>query len=282
MKRHRAGFTFIELLVVILIIAILLTLLLPSVQKVREAAARLRCQNNLKQISLAIHLYHDKLNRIPPGGDNADTASAANSIETRKQEEWSWAFHILPYLEKESNYTSDEATVRLLPIPIYHCASRRTANAYGSPPVAKIDYACNAGVNANGQGDEGVIRRTRLKKLKWDDITDGLNSTVLVAEKRMNKATFGYTYDDNEAYCTAGWNGDFELYRTANERPAPDFFTPTSDTAPQKEFGSSHMGVFIAVFCDGSVRTIRYAVDPDIWKKACGRNDGVKYDDRGF
>ena len=99
---RRSAFTLIELLVVIAIIAILIGLLLPAVQKVRDAAARSKCQNNLKQLALGVHGYQDTVSRIPYNGDPASPGCCWAATKAS----WSWIARMLPYIEQAPLYTS--------------------------------------------------------------------------------------------------------------------------------------------------------------------------------
>jgi prepilin-type N-terminal cleavage/methylation domain-containing protein/prepilin-type processing-associated H-X9-DG protein len=216
-RRPRFAFTLIELLVVIAIIAILIGLLLPAVQKVREAAARAKCSNNLKQIGIALHAYHDVFQKFPLGTHDDDNRS------------YSWRVWILPYMEQGPMYNSLQAAGMWIPpgmgdgtsasvdgiadsevgtanatlqtlfktsMPMYTCPSD-TLPPTDNDSYGKANYVGNMGSLVAGQNwtgcatwkgnnQNGVLLFANDNALSWTtrfgSITDGTSNTVAVGE----------------------------------------------------------------------------------------------------
>ncbi len=269
-SQARLGLSLVELLVVIAIVTVLIGLLLPAIHKVRTAAARLECANDLKQIGLAMHAHHDQLGKLPHGGANTPPLLWGDA---HNRTEWSWAFHLLPYLEQQALYRSAHDEIDSTPVRLYYCPTRRSPTTYFGK--AKIDYAGNAGTDEFGRGNDGVIVRGPKNRIRFADITDGLTNTVLVGEKQLNPSYFGVSTDDNKWYNRPGWNGDYEVYRRGDVQPAPDH--PRSSMLGYQAFGSAHTSGFNVCFCDGSVRHIRYSVELAVWTLACVRNDQTTF-----
>ncbi len=273
-RQTKQAFTLIELLVVIAIIALLIGLLLPAVQKVREAAARLTCSNNLKQMGIGFHNHHDALGHFPKGGTHVpptypSSADTSAGTPTARESSWSWAYQLLPFIEQDNLYRNTDSTfVRNTPVKVYHCPSRRQAQVVNG--TAKIDYAGCAGDQANGVN--GIVMQTTLGLVRMADVLDGTSNTVMLGEKQLNRAMFGQSTDDNESYCTSGWNNDWEVYRWGATAPGQDTNVP-GDANCSYAFGSAHATGFNCVFGDGSVRFLRYSVTPTTWRRVCVRND---------
>ncbi len=269
----RRGFTLVELLVVVVLMAIILALLLPAIQKVRETSARMTCCGHLKEIAIAEQGHHVVRGYLTPGGTQTGSACAADAAlatPALREAEWSWAYSLLPYLDRRTLYESaDGAKVRGTPIKPFHCPTRRPAEAIAG--LAKIDYAGNAGTHPDGI--DGAIVRTGSPRATFASIADGLSSTVLFGEKRLNRAAFGRSSDDDESYGTPGWNGDGEVCRWGLSAPARDRDEPDS-LAPSDNFGSAHTDGSNVAFCDGTVRFVRYGIDAATWQRLCVRNDG--------
>jgi prepilin-type processing-associated H-X9-DG protein len=282
---------------VIAIITTLTGLLLPAVQKVREAAARTKCQNNLKQIGLAFTMHHDTLKAYPGGGGIAESSRTmtAGRPATYATQAWSWAYQILPYIEQNNLWADpSDSVVRGTPVGLYFCPSRRPPTVYNYDtygPCAQTDYAGNAGSStdvgatkeAPGFGRSGVVRKLGQGAVKVTTIKDGTSNTVVVGEKRMNATLAGqqFSADDNEGY-VAGFQHD--TIRWALLAPAADYSNadyPPTDLQPTYQFGSAHPGAAQFAFADGSVRPVRYSVSLSTFQNICDVKDGnvVSLDD---
>jgi prepilin-type N-terminal cleavage/methylation domain-containing protein/prepilin-type processing-associated H-X9-DG protein len=169
--RRRVGFTLIELLVVIAIIAILIGLLLPAVQKVRDAANRAKCTNNLKQIGLAVHGYHDAQRELPPGQTQGRNKWAPNSTPAGNFQA-TWPVFVLPYLEQSALYS--QYNFNLLSTAPAHQALRETFLSVFACPSDGLTAAKTLGV-PSGHGTAAQFMRSSYRAmLGRSDITGGL------------------------------------------------------------------------------------------------------------
>ena len=273
-RRH--AFTLIELLVVIAIIAVLTGLLVPAVQKVREAAARASCQNNLKQIGLAFHNHHDQLGFFPSGGWDWFTPPTYVSGQplSGAQQQAGWGFQVLPYLEAAHTWRAGSLAAIAAPHKALFCPTRRGPQTVTYPdeytPTLTGGDVTHALCDYAGSNWEGTGAVRRYEPLRIVEIADGTSNTLLVSEKRLNLRELGQPQpDDNEGY-TDGWDED--TIRSTAQPPARDFFGDSWDKA--RRFGSSHPAGVNAVLCDGSVHTISYAVDRAVFDSVGNRSDG--------
>jgi prepilin-type N-terminal cleavage/methylation domain-containing protein/prepilin-type processing-associated H-X9-DG protein len=200
-RKPRRGFTLIELLVVVAIIAILISLLLPAVQKVRAAASRVECQNNLKQLGLACHLYHDAFKRLPTGV--VDWTISYPQYQWN-QSWWSWLAQILPYVEQEPLYKQADnygSTVNWYPwgpptsnpglgtvIKLFNCPSDTrilTIQDSQGLVVAFTSYLGNGGSDGSFSAprQDGVLYYGSKVTLGSNSIRDGASNTFLIGER---------------------------------------------------------------------------------------------------
>lgn len=295
MSARRPAFTVFQLLVLLALFAFFFALIIPVIQRIRVAAARAQSANNLKQIALALHNYHDVYGALPPGND-------ANHFSV--------AARILPYIEQDNLYKTID----------FKKPSDDTANATargailkvfldpqdGAPPLVdgagSTNYLFNAGSKPGLEGNDGVFYQD--SKIKFADITDGTSNTLMAGATLrgdgktvaidvrrqhvlLDKAALKGLKDASgdkewkESRHIAGDRGSAWI----DGRFLHSTFTGTraaNDARPDVSCGGagglsglrSMDRTSLVALCDGSVRTLANATNPETWKRLCARNDG--------
>jgi prepilin-type N-terminal cleavage/methylation domain-containing protein/prepilin-type processing-associated H-X9-DG protein len=308
---RRRGFTLIELLVVIAIIAILIGLLLPAVQKVREAAARSKCQNNLKQIGVALHAYESAYQTFPTGNTNGTVTA-------------NWKVRLFPFLEQGNVYTqinlanvNTSTVLNKLTIPVWACPSSNLPtnptdavynNGTNVSTLIGHQATCYQGIMGAANPDPagrttGVIyQQTRYGGGWWantgmlipnqtvriTDASDGTSNTIVVAEQsgRVGTTDLRNRYYSPWGGCTLGgqvssWSGDLDgwqmgltcvVYQNNRQTTAAG---ANQVYLPNTILNSFHTGGINVAMGDGSVRFVTDSVTLATFQAACSRNDGV-------
>jgi prepilin-type processing-associated H-X9-DG protein/prepilin-type N-terminal cleavage/methylation domain-containing protein len=306
---RRTAFTLLELLVVIAIIAVLIGLLLPAVQKVRGAAARMECKNNLKQIALALHNHNDTRRSLPPGMRDPDREPPHGYHPY-----WSWLAHTLPFLEQENLWKRADAYAHLgpygeyrwlpwggfaltpptmpnpalgHPVRLFQCpADSRQSQVKDmgelNVPWMKVAFTGYLGVRGDRSGQNNGSLYVR-SVIRLTDITDGdgTSNTLLVGERPPNEKGWfgwwfaGYGYDGEGGGDVVMSAREHQFVQWQGCPPGKVDFQrgKGSDPCDQAHFWSYHSGGANFAYADGSVRFLNYSAN-DVLPQLATRNGG--------
>jgi len=285
-RRFRRGFTLIELLVVIAIIAILIALLLPAVQQAREAARRSQCQNNLKQLGLAMHNYHDTHGVFPPGlSFNLPNGTAPHVANAAAKSLIGWQVMIFPYIEQAPLYNQIQQTgafdqrwlsvpaftgsIAKIRIPAYRCPSdtlgdvNTSTNGLG---YGATNYAGNYGGDF-GPNWTGILFPNSSVKIR--DITDGTSQTVMIGEREYTSAI---RKNGGHGIWPGGISNiaDYSIAATTKNHPN----TVLNSAFGTSAFSSMHEGGVYFMFGDGHAQFLSENMDTANYQRLGFRSDG--------
>jgi prepilin-type N-terminal cleavage/methylation domain-containing protein/prepilin-type processing-associated H-X9-DG protein len=301
-SQRRRGFTLLEVLVVIAILSVLAALLLPAIQAAREAARRTQCRNNLRQMGLALHTYHESMSVFPMG-----YVSPTQSAPLNTSPGWGWAALILPHLDQRPLYDSvnfslpielsENQTARTTAVGVYACPSDTAVGTYAALSEwggVVADVHTNSYAACFGSGQEidefpdsgnGIFIRNRSTRIA--DIRDGTSQTVAIGERgaclvmtpwagapinaisQFSSDTRVWTYD------TTGHGGELVLARAY-------WISPNAQGTGTADFYSAHADGIHFLFADGSVRLVKSTVNLSVYRALCTRDGGELIDSGSY
>ncbi|MFL5331190.1 MAG: DUF1559 domain-containing protein [Gemmataceae bacterium] len=286
----RSGFSLVELLVVIAITSVVMGLALPAIQRVRETASRMSCQNNLRQIGLALHSYHQHANHFPPGYSFDEQAPPPKGVVINSTPGWGWAAHLLIHIEQANVAAQIQWTVpvedpvhdsvRVVPIRTYICPSDRGTepfmilSQYGkdlcqaAPSTYAACFGFGGAIGEHPTLGNGIFFRN--SKTRIADIRDGASYTIAIGERAA-------------LFCQGPWAGvpSDGTIRTNPDSPgliaaieeAPVLVMARTNPFPMNQFYSSpydfyspHPTSAMFLFADGSVHALKFTLPASIWE----------------
>ncbi|WP_254512532.1 DUF1559 domain-containing protein [Anatilimnocola floriformis] len=283
----RRAFTLVELLVVIAIIGVLVALLLPAVQSAREAARRMQCSNNVKQIMLSMHHFHDTYLVLPPGAVRGASITPAHSkFNIPVNIKHGWAPFILPFMEQKNlsdkyRYDLDWTDAGNLPVvethlKVFICPSTPDQKRYDVPRSSVSDYGILNGIDAAGLNPYGLVDRGTVavsgqgvmkvnEMIRFAEITDGLSNTFWLDEdcgrpKRYRRGLkLQPTLQNGNGSAFADTNE--HIIHGATVTGSPQTGPYAINATNEDEMFSFHPAGVMAGFGDGSVRFLQDSID---------------------